>query len=109
MKKIFIIAPLLPLLTSMGVATDLNSVALDSLILGERTLIYELLEKNSIKKICQSNVLGNEAASVIFHYEVFKKRKDYAPYSYYKTTYHVLYRADIYLNSLVHYKGGVGN
>lgn len=109
MKKIILIISLMPLLVSLSPRTYENNVAFDSLILEENTKIFRLIEKNTIKRICPSHILEEEAASVTFNYEVFEKRKDFAPYNGYKTSYHVLYRADIFLSNLVHYKGGVGN
>lgn len=109
MKKVLVFLSLMPLLISMSPGENENDVDLDSLVLGEKTKIFKLIDKGSIKKICPSNILNNEAASIIFNYEIFEKRKDYAPYNYYKTSYHVLYRADIFLSNKIDYKGGVGN
>ena len=109
MKKYLVFLSLTPLLMSMSPRVNENNIDLDSLVLGEKTKIFKLIDKGSIKKICPSHILNNEAASIVFNYEIFEKRKDYAPYSYYKTSYHVLYRADIFLSNEIHYMGGVGN
>lgn len=109
MKKTFTIVALTPILMSIAKAPIENTYKFQSDVMGSTTSIYRLIANDSIKKICPSNVLGNEAASVIFNYEIFEKKRDFAPYNGYKTSFHVIYRADIFLSNNVYYKGGVGN
>lgn len=109
MKKEMISLSLVPLLMASTKDVLENTYKYDSKILSSQTNIYRLIDSGSVKEICPSHILNNEAASVTFNYEVFEKKKDYAPYVGYKTSYHLIYRADIFLSSNVHYKGGVGN
>ena len=109
MKKILILTTILPLLMSSSGSTNYNELKYHSSILNDDTYIYKLLKSGTIKEICPSNILNNEAASVQMTYEFFEKHKDYAPYNGYKTSYHLIYKLDIFLNANVHYKGGVGN
>lgn len=109
MKKILILTTILPLLMSSSGSTNYNELKYHSSILNDDTYIYKLLKSGTIKEICPSHILNNEAASIQVTYEFFEKHKDYAPYNGYKLSYHLIYQMDIFLSSNVHYKGGIGN
>ena len=106
-KKLATAAALFPFLLSAASNPDWINVA--STIYDDNINVTELISSGTREEICPSHILNNEAAKIIFKYELYEMSHRSYVFVNHIPVYSLIYEMQVQLQSSVHYKGGVGN